>query len=180
MLRVSHFGPACVVREMCPKGVDCKVAEPYAYPCSTEYRLPDKSHADPIEDNSELFALTAEGCFYRPYACASMTCVGKKTECPPPPPTTPLPTNDWRVTRTGDRCRIDPERVTEISPKMPAFEIACPEAYYAPIERIFRSPGTTDLDGHPRPACEIYSGFRCDPDASCNPPDPRYVPCPSP
>jgi hypothetical protein len=174
MLAVKENRYGCVVRETCPKGVDCKVAEPYEYACRKNYDS-TRPNLSPVEPDTLLLGVTPDGtCYERKYGCSTKECLGPKTECPPPKSTTPVPTGQWRVKRKGDRCTLIPEPPTELSPRIAAYEVKCGESWGTPDSIMRRDKPDAEGD------CETWVDFECEPGATCNPPWPTSIPCPKP
>jgi hypothetical protein len=101
------------------------------------------------------------------------------TETPPveTPPADPSQPRRWSLTETGGTCHTQLATDCSAPPCAPAPTVAyaCPtwdDGSRMGLEnaRIEREAGET--------TCVLYQNPSCSPDATCNPPPPRAVPCP--
>jgi hypothetical protein len=168
----NEGGGVYVVEDTCPKGVDCKVTEPFAY-LDAPYRMREGEHRHPTRAETYLYGELDGHCYIRPFGCSTRECLGKEVRCIERP-TTPVPTQAWSVKAEGGTCKVTPERTSSIAPAIATYSMPCPKGLDE--DGAYRARVNRDVDA--ASPCEAREDFDCEPGATCNPPAPTAIACP--
>lgn len=168
----SDHGRMCVVEDVCPKNIECKVSDPFAYRCPSARMAPGDEYLNPTT-GARLFGEVEGHCYWRPFGCSSRDCLGKEVECIQRP-SAPLPTQVWAVKASNGACLVTPERVSSLAPEIPPYKMQCPKE----LDRDGEYRVRIDESLEPRAPCEGRVTIDCEPGATCNPPAPFALPCP--